>query len=106
MLSFLVSNGLIRVKFKNEAVLIITHDCDLPNLFPDNPLIGDWYGEPRRSSNSLLQWCCVSFSGVSTEHSQTSRTDLSSKTIKGPWLLTVFCRGLLLRCLSGFCKLL
>ena len=38
ILSFLVSNGSIRVKLKNEAVSIITHDCDLANLFPYNPL--------------------------------------------------------------------
>ena len=42
ILSFWVSNGSIRVKLKNEAVSIITHDCDLANLFPDNPLIGNY----------------------------------------------------------------
>ena len=42
ILSFWVSNGSIRVKLKNEAVSIITHDCDLANLFPDNSLIEDY----------------------------------------------------------------
>ena len=47
-----VSNGSIRVKLKKEAVSIITHDCDLANLFPDTSLIDDYEGEPRSSSNS------------------------------------------------------
>ena len=42
ILSFWMSNDLIRVKLKNEAVFIITHDCDLANLFPDNRLIDDY----------------------------------------------------------------
>ena len=42
ILSFWVSNGLMRVKLKNEAVSIIMHNCDLANLFPDNLLIDNY----------------------------------------------------------------
>ena len=43
ILLFWVSNGSIRVKLKNESFSsIMTHDCDLANLFPDNPLIDDY----------------------------------------------------------------
>ena len=42
ILSFWMSNGSIRVKLKNEPASIITHYCDLANLFPDNPLIDDY----------------------------------------------------------------
>ena len=52
ILSFWMSIASIRVKLKNEAVSIITHDCDLANLFPDNLQIDGYYGEPRCSSNS------------------------------------------------------
>ena len=43
-LSICVSNGngSIKVELKNKAVSIITHDCDLSNLFPDNPLIDNY----------------------------------------------------------------
>ena len=81
ILSFWMSIASIRVKLKNEAVSIITHDCDLANLFPNNLLIDDYYGEPRCSSNSWLQLCYVSFSGLKSE--------LFSKAVKGLgcWLL-------------------
>ena len=51
ILSFWVSNGSIRIKLKIETVSIITHDCDLRNLFPDNPLVDNYWGESRRLSN-------------------------------------------------------
>ena len=41
ILPLCVSNGSIRVKLVNENVSIITHDCDLENLFPGDPLIAD-----------------------------------------------------------------
>ena len=34
-------NGSLRIKLSNESVSIITHDCDLEKLFPDNLLIED-----------------------------------------------------------------
>ena len=39
ILLYWVSNGSIRVKFKDKTVSTITHDCNLENLFPDNSLI-------------------------------------------------------------------
>ena len=42
ILSLWVSNNSIRVNLRNEAVSIVTHDCDLANRFPDNPVIKDY----------------------------------------------------------------
>ena len=39
--AFWVRNGLLRIKLSNESVAIITHDCYLEKLFPDNSLIED-----------------------------------------------------------------
>ena len=38
---FWVRNGSLRIKLSNGSVSIITHDCDLEKLFPDNSLIED-----------------------------------------------------------------
>ena len=39
--AFWVRNGSLRIKLSNGSVSIITHDCDLEKLFPDNSLIED-----------------------------------------------------------------
>ena len=41
--AFWVRNGSLRIKLSNGSVSIITHDCDLEKLFPDNSLIEDNY---------------------------------------------------------------
>ena len=39
--AFRVKNGSLRIKLYNESVSMITYDCDLEMLFPDNSLIED-----------------------------------------------------------------
>ena len=78
-----MSNGSIRVKVKNEAVSIITHDCDLANLFPDTHLLT--IIRVNLGGDVIPDYSCVvSFLGVNSESSQTSRTDLFSTAVKGP----------------------
>ena len=39
--AFWFRNGSLRIKLSNGSVSIITHDCDLEKLFPDNSLVED-----------------------------------------------------------------
>ena len=71
-----MSNGSIRVKLKNEAVSIITRNCDLVNLFSDNRLIEDYYSGPGRLSCSSLQLFYENLSGINSELIKTPKMDL------------------------------
>ena len=39
--AFWVRNGSLRIKLSDKYIFIITHNCDLEKLFPDNSLIED-----------------------------------------------------------------
>ena len=39
--AFWVNKVLVRIKLSNKSVSMITPDCDLEKLFPNNPLIED-----------------------------------------------------------------
>ena len=102
ILWFSVRNSFIRVKLKNETISIITHDSNLTNLLPDNPIIGNYLSEQRCSSHSWLQSCYFTFSGINSEPCHTSRKELFSKTIKDPWLWAAFAACSVLDFWMGF----
>ena len=39
--AFWVKNGLLRISLSNDSVSMITYNCDLDKLFPNNPFIED-----------------------------------------------------------------
>ena len=89
ILSFWTSNGSIRVKLKNEEVSIITHDCDLENLF---------------SVQVISDCSCVMSVSRALIQNSVNRLGRSFflKTIKGPWLLAVFAEDSVLVVWMGF----